>query len=60
MIDEGHFDRETRVPDTEQMEAAAPKPRWWVRLLSALKSRIPAGYEDESGFHFGADSGKIG
>jgi hypothetical protein len=60
MIDEGHFHRDTHTPELEQKEVAAAKPGWWALLLASINSKIPAGYEDESGFHFGADSGKVG
>jgi len=60
MIDEGHFDRETRISETESNETAAPKAGWMATLIMAIQSKIPAGYEDDSGFHFGAESSHLG
>jgi len=59
MIESGHFDPETRVSDTEAAENAVPKPGWVSSLLMALQSKVPAGYEDDDGFHFGAEPSKL-
>jgi hypothetical protein len=56
----GRVDRATPlVPDSKSMQVEGHKVGSPVRIIAKLcgvmKSKVPVGYEDEGGFHFGAD-----
>jgi hypothetical protein len=60
MTDNGHFDRETRTSDMEVVETAVLEAGWVANLMKVLRRKVPTGYEDESGFHFGAEPRQLG
>jgi hypothetical protein len=57
MTEDGHYkQRDTQASRTDAIEPSGKKAGWIATFLQAIRISIPAGYEDENGFHFGADS----
>jgi hypothetical protein len=46
-----HYDNDTVALQTDAIETGTPKTGLIAALVAAIKARIPAGYEDEDGFH---------
>ncbi len=55
MTDNGHYKKDTQELATDATETRANDAGWVATFLAALKARFPAGYEDDEGFHFGAE-----
>jgi len=59
MTFKSRFDRETRASRNEATDDTAVSYGWLESLIVALQSKVPAGYEDADGFHFGAEPDEV-
>jgi hypothetical protein len=48
---DGHYEKDTSALERGVIEAGEQKTGLMAALMAAIKARIPAGYEDEDGFH---------
>lgn len=53
--EQGSIGSDTIAHMNETIEPEAKPASWLDLLLAAIAVRIPSGYEDEDGFHFGAE-----
>ena len=57
MSDDRHNERDLKAQD--RRERQGDTLRFVARIMAAIRARFPVGYEDEDGFHFGADPHRL-